>query len=113
MDTNSPNPADYETMAMETAAFAPLDPMQGETLAANIQQAITTICTGTGSESFSGVNVIYRSWAILPGDPEAQEEVDRIPRRVFGVPNPTHADFLIRGFRKKQNPSSLILPLNS
>lgn len=113
MNANSSNPEDYETIAMETSIIQPLGALTGTALAQNIADAITVTCEGTNSESFAGVNVVYKEWIVLPGDPKAEDEEDRVDRRVYGVPNPEAANFLIRVFRIKQEPkSNIILPLN-
>jgi hypothetical protein len=113
MNMHSPNPEDYETMALETAIFAPIGPVVGNLIAESMKEAITVTCEGTGSESFAGVNVLYKEWITLPGDPEAENEEDREPRRAYGVPNPESSNFLIRIFRVRQQPkSNIIIPIN-
>lgn len=98
---------------METSIIPPLGAITGTALAQNIADAITVTCEGTGSYAFAGVNVVYKEWIVIPGDPKAEDEEDRVDRRAYGVPNPEASNFLIRVFRIKQEPkSNIIVPVS-
>jgi len=66
---NAADPANFETAAFETATIKPIGTERGDLLAKSIAELLGVAATSTGGEPLAFVNVLYREWFDVEGDP--------------------------------------------